>query len=150
MSIWPFNRRKKQQESVVASEIQDYYQAERRERKGVAWLLAIATFVVTLLIVLALFYGGKWVYNKISGDEPEVTETTQGDTSQSDQATQDNQDAQQQDQDQLKPDGGDRQVSGQSDAPQTSSTSTSTPSPSTPVTGPASEELPRTGPDQDL
>ena len=148
MSIWPFNRKNKQQQSAVANEIQDYYQSERRERKGVAWLLAIATFFVTLLAVLVLFYGGKWAYNKIRGDEPTSTEVVQ--EQEPEQTGQNDQNDQPQEPAQSKPSSDDRQVSGQSDAPQTSSTNTTTPSPSTPVTGPASEELPRTGPDQDL
>lgn len=46
----------------VPQEVQDYYQSERRERTGVAWLLALATLVVTLLLAVGLFYGGRWVY----------------------------------------------------------------------------------------
>ena len=157
--MWPFNRNKKQQNSAVANEIQDYYQTERRERKGMAWLLAIATFLVTLFFVLAVFYGGKWIYRKVKNDEPKVAETTQEQPSdKSSQSTDQNsqpneaQNNQNQSSDSSSSSSGSG-ASGTQSSPQTSSTSTSTPSPApatTPVTGPASEELPRTGPDQDL
>jgi cytoskeletal protein RodZ len=62
--MWPFNRRQKQQ-TGVPQEIQEYYQTERRERVGLAWLIALATLVVTVLIALGLFYGGRWAYRSV-------------------------------------------------------------------------------------
>jgi hypothetical protein len=63
---WPF-RRKKQDSNIPAMppEVQQYYQAEQRERTGVAWLLAGITLVVTVLVVMGLFFGGRWVYRKV-------------------------------------------------------------------------------------
>jgi hypothetical protein len=43
-------------------EIEEYYQAERRERVGIAWGLALATLVATVLLALGIFYGGRWAY----------------------------------------------------------------------------------------
>lgn len=45
-------------------EIQQYYKAERRERTGVAWLLAIGTLLITIAIIVGLFLGGRWLYRK--------------------------------------------------------------------------------------
>jgi hypothetical protein len=69
--MWPFNRRK-QQQTGVPQEIQDYYQTERRERVGLAWLIALATLVVTVLVALGLFYGGRWAYRSVfkNNDKP--------------------------------------------------------------------------------
>ncbi len=77
---WPFNRKKNTEE--VPAEVQEYYQAERRERTGIAWLLAVVTLVATLAIAAGLFYGGRWVYRQIAGngDEPAVTEPTETET----------------------------------------------------------------------
>lgn len=63
--MWPFRRKKKDD---VPAEIQEYYQAERRERAGVAWLVALLTLLLTVSIVLALFFGGRWVYRRVTDD----------------------------------------------------------------------------------
>lgn len=78
-----FNRRKDAQVEVqVPAEIQDYYQAERRERTGIAWLLALGTLVVTLLLAVGLFFGSRWVYRKATHKNPTQTASTSN-TSQS-------------------------------------------------------------------
>lgn len=56
-----FNRRK-QNTDVLPEEVREYYQTERRERTGMAWLLAIATLLATFIIAAGLFFGGRWVY----------------------------------------------------------------------------------------
>lgn len=74
--MWPFNRRNKAT-TEVPPEIQEYYHAEQRERVGVAWLLALGTLVVTILLALGLFYGGRWTYRKIANNKPATTAVTQ-------------------------------------------------------------------------
>lgn len=74
--MWPFKRQNKQDE--VPPEVENYYQSERRERVGVAWLLALATLVITVVLAAALFLGGRWTYRQIAGnDESAQTETGQ-------------------------------------------------------------------------
>jgi len=58
-------KRKKQETDETAPEIQEYYQAERRERTGVAWLLALATLGVTVLLALGIYFGGRWAYRNV-------------------------------------------------------------------------------------
>lgn len=65
----------------VPQEVQEYYQSERRERSGVAWLLALGTLVITLLLAVGLFFGGRWLWQKISNDDPDPVVTSQTDTS---------------------------------------------------------------------
>jgi len=68
--MWPFNRQKADQSKPnVPPEVQEYYQAERRERMGLAWLVAFLTLVVTIAVVLGLFVGGRWVYRKVANDD---------------------------------------------------------------------------------
>lgn len=65
-----FNRKK---DTSTPNEIQNYYTEERRDRTGVAWLLAAGTLIVTLLLALGLFYGGRWAYRTVfddGGDAP--------------------------------------------------------------------------------
>jgi hypothetical protein len=71
---WPFRRNKKDD---VPAEIQEYYQAERRERAGIAWVVGLATLLITLAVVLGLFYGGRWLYRTVvDGDRtPPTTQT---------------------------------------------------------------------------
>ncbi len=63
--MWPF-RRKQTEDKKVPEEVQEYYQAEKRERVGLAWILSIVTLAATMLIVLGLFFGGRWTYRKLT------------------------------------------------------------------------------------
>ena len=89
-----FNRRNKNKE-VLPQEVREYYQAEKRDRTGMAWLLAITTLVVTFLIAAGLFFGGRWAYRAIfdnddkSGDTTSQTETAKTDQSEVKTDTQD-------------------------------------------------------------
>lgn len=61
----------------VPAEIQEYYQAERRERTGVAWLLAFGTLIVTILLAAGIFFAGRWTYRQIAGNDENGNNTTQ-------------------------------------------------------------------------
>lgn len=126
LRIWPFNRNS-DQDSTLPAEVQDYYQAEKRERTSIASLLAIGTLLTTIALALGLFFGGRWVYRAVF-DSNDTTPTTE----------------QQDEQQEV----GDDQPSDQEDTvPTQPSTITPTPTPAqTPNTGP----LPRTGPESDL
>lgn len=63
-----FNRRKKNTD-VLPEEVREYYQSERRERAGVAWVLAIGTLLLTFLIAAGLFFGGRWVYRTVFNND---------------------------------------------------------------------------------
>ncbi|PID32074.1 hypothetical protein CR970_02450 [Candidatus Saccharibacteria bacterium] len=72
----------------LPAEVQEYYQAERRERTGLAWLLALATLAVTIALAAALFFGGRWLYTTLRSDDTKKTARTAG-TSQAAENTQD-------------------------------------------------------------
>ncbi len=72
-----FSRKKKDE---VPAEIQEYYQAERRERVGVAWLVALVTLLITVAVVLGLFFGGRWLYNKLANRDRQTATTGQNET----------------------------------------------------------------------
>lgn len=73
---WPFRRN--QNIDGVPQEIQDYYQSERREKAGIAWLLALGTLLTTIALAILLFFGGRWVYRKVAnrnnGNTSQVTQ----------------------------------------------------------------------------
>ncbi len=73
--MWPFKRNKKQE--TVPAEVQEYYQAEKRERVGIAWALAFITLAVTIAVVLGLFFGGRALYHHFHKAKPTTTEQTQ-------------------------------------------------------------------------
>lgn len=68
--------RRNRQESVLPEEVQEYYQSENRQRRGVAVLLAVAALIFTIAIAAGLFFGGRFLYNQIWGDDQQA-ETTQ-------------------------------------------------------------------------
>lgn len=94
-----FNRDKKKKD-VLPQEVREYYQAERRDRTGMAWLLAIATLIVTFLIAAGLFFGGRWLYRTIfdNDDKSGNTTTSQTEKTGTEESGQANQDGNQNDQ----------------------------------------------------
>lgn len=65
---WPWRRRAANQKSMP-EEVKDYYRVERRDRMWLVWLLSLITFFGTVAVVLLLFWGGRWAYNQIWGDD---------------------------------------------------------------------------------
>lgn len=58
--------RKGRQQSILPEEVEQYYKTERRQKSGVAILIGLVAVIVTVLIILALFFGGRFVINKIT------------------------------------------------------------------------------------
>ncbi len=74
--MWPFKKKPVKTTNPIPKEIKDFYESERRGRSGVAWLLAFGTLVTTLVLALALFFGGRWVYRKLKGTDTPTTPST--------------------------------------------------------------------------
>ena len=75
MAIWPFNR--KQDSADLPQEVQDYYKTEKGQKPGVAGLLALGTLVVTVLLALGLFFGGRWAYRAAFKDDKKPGQVAQ-------------------------------------------------------------------------
>lgn len=71
--------RRKQQSSVLPDEVNQYYQSQRRERTGVAFMLGLLALVATFLVGLGVFFGGRYIYQKIQGDDKKTPATVQVD-----------------------------------------------------------------------
>lgn len=145
----------------VPEEIQDYYQTERRERAGVAWLLAFGTLVVTILLAGLIFFGGRAAYRRFAGkDEPERADVAQNEEQKQEGSTESaNEENKPQENRPESNSGGQGQGNAAQGNNQNNPTpapsqnqnqnptpTTPNPSPSTPAAGDASEDLPNTGP----
>jgi cytoskeletal protein RodZ len=69
--------RRKESNQTVLPEIERYYEAERHERAGLAWILALVSVACVALIVIGLVFGGRWLYRKMTTDtnKPVATQT---------------------------------------------------------------------------
>ena len=85
---WPWSRNKQPKVDVqVPPEVEEYYQSTHKDRRGMAWLLAFGTLILTVLIAVVLFFAGRWAYRAITGGgsssetEQAVQEGQSGDNS---------------------------------------------------------------------
>jgi len=62
--MWPFKRTEQIEDNALPEEVKEYYEGERREHIGVAWLLAFVTLIVTIAVLGGVFSGGRWAYRK--------------------------------------------------------------------------------------
>lgn len=140
MAVWPFNHKKKQNEALP-EEVQEYYEAGRKQQTGMAWLLALGTLVVTVILALTLFFGGRWIYNRFSDKDQPAAPTAQKDADVSSD-------------DLSSPTPSDNPASSNATNPQQGTSSTNTQQSSgstsqTPSTGSSATEVPDTGPGPD-
>lgn len=157
MARWPWNRNKSTIDVQVPPEVEEYYQSTQKDRRGMAWLLALATLILTILVAIALFFGGRWVYRAITGDDSDAgsSQVDQEVNSNSDSlndSTNDSIDGQtSSDQDSSSSSdngaGDDSSSDDQTTADDIPSENNSPQTPTqTPVTGPSESAIPRTGP----
>jgi cytoskeletal protein RodZ len=142
MARLPWNRRKTTSTSAqVPEEVEQYYESTRKERVGIAWLLALVTLLLTILIAAGLFFAGRWAYRKIANND-NSSETTQqaGEESNEGAASGDSNGTTTPTADSP------TTPSGSSDASAPTTTPQQTPT-QTPVTGSTATDLPHTGPD---
>lgn len=125
--MWPFKRNNSS--GLEPAEVNEYYQSQNSSRRGIALLVGGAGLIVSLMIALGLFFGGRWAYHHTLGKpktESQKPETTVNTGSQESSATS-------------------SEPSSNSAAPTQSSTSSTQPS-----GGETSSRLVNTGPDADL
>ncbi len=78
---FPSLRRNKIEDPTLPKEVQAYYEAEQRDRRGVAGLLAVGTLIVTILVAAGLFFGGRWAYRSIRHTDKKPNVATTGTSS---------------------------------------------------------------------
>lgn len=138
MAIWPFNKKRLDQ-SMLPDEVSEYYKGEKGDTGRRSWVSALLTVAITALLAVVLFFGGKWIYQSIFGnnDESNETQTTQQD--QTENSKQDNQDKTPE-----STTGNNDSTAGADDDAVDKTPSSGADSESTPTTG--ANEIPDTGP----
>jgi cytoskeletal protein RodZ len=68
--------RRNKQTVAMPPEVAEYYQAERRDRRGVTLLLTFLALCVTVAIIVGLFLAGRWIYRSVQGDSQDNTAQT--------------------------------------------------------------------------
>jgi len=71
----------KRNNKTTIAELEEYYanQDRKKTRTGMAWLMAILSLLITLLVIAMIFFGGRWVYRALT-DNDSNTVTTTGNT----------------------------------------------------------------------
>jgi hypothetical protein len=62
---------------AMPPELNDYYQAEKRQQTIVTWLLGFATLAITVAIAFGLFLSARWIVQKVRKTPAKAPETTQ-------------------------------------------------------------------------
>lgn len=62
---------------AMPPELNDYYQAEKRQRAVVTWALGFATLAVTIAIAFGLFLGARWIVAKVRKNPVKTPDVTQ-------------------------------------------------------------------------
>lgn len=132
-------RRDKVDETVESASV---YDTPPRERNWMAWLLSLVTLLVTVAVIVGLFYGGRWVYRKATGNNNKqaTTQNTPASTHEEDEDENDEDEPEESS-------GSTSSTSTTSPTPSASqNTNTSTPAPGSTTTSSTSGDLPETGP----
>ena len=78
-------------QNSVLPEVDQYYEGERKDRAGLAWLLALVSVAVVALVLIGAFLGGRWIYRQATGndDKGTVAVVNEGDLPSFDGSTED-------------------------------------------------------------
>lgn len=63
------NRKKK---DSILPEVDKYYEGERKDRAGLAWLLATVSVILVALFIIILFFAGRWAYRVVFDNDQET------------------------------------------------------------------------------
>lgn len=69
-----FNRNKK----TTIAELEEYYANQNTSDSSArAWAMAILSLIITVAVILALFFAGRWLWRVIDGNDEDANTTTQ-------------------------------------------------------------------------
>lgn len=65
-----FNRKDK----TTIAELEEYYSSTgKKNRSGMAWLMAFLSLALTIIIIVAIFLLGRWIYRAVTDDNSSTT-----------------------------------------------------------------------------
>lgn len=69
----------RKKEKTTIAELEEYYANQKTKRSAKAWLMALLSLLITIAVIVALFFAGRWVYNTFFNNddnnvEPETAE----------------------------------------------------------------------------
>lgn len=70
-----FDRFRKKDDSVLPSEVDEYYNSELKTRRGSSLLMALLALAVTLIVAAGLFFGVRAIYRAVNDDGPATVDT---------------------------------------------------------------------------
>lgn len=63
----------KRNDETTIAELEDYYANQKKSRTGTAWLMALLSLLITVAVIVALFFGGRWLYRTLTSDSSDST-----------------------------------------------------------------------------
>lgn len=62
-----FNRKEK----TTIAELEEYYANKKKSRPIMSWFMAFTSLLITVLVLVGIFFMSRWVYRSVTGSEPE-------------------------------------------------------------------------------
>lgn len=66
----------RRQQTTEIPELKEYYEAQKSDNPAKAWILALVSLLLTIGVVLGLFFGGRWLYRTLFDEDEPASSTT--------------------------------------------------------------------------
>jgi hypothetical protein len=64
----------KRNDKTTIAELEEYYSSTgKKNRGGMAWLMAFLSVALTIIVLVGLFYLGRWIYRAVTDDDSNTT-----------------------------------------------------------------------------
>jgi cytoskeletal protein RodZ len=75
-----FNRKKNNKTTIA--ELEEYYANQNQKKSSTwrAWLMAIVSVLITVLVIVLLFLAGRWLYQEITDSSSDDSTTSESDS----------------------------------------------------------------------
>ncbi len=72
----------KRKDKTTIAELEEYYSNQNKNSSGRAWFMALLSLLITLAVLAALFFGGRWLYRLVTNDDAVSVTTSTGQSEQ--------------------------------------------------------------------
>lgn len=70
----------KRNNKTTIAELEEYYANQRKRRNAKAWLMALLSLFITIVVIVLLFLAGRWIYNTFIDKDSQTSTTQNGST----------------------------------------------------------------------